>query len=413
MTSHNFRLLYISYWGLREPLGQSLMIPPLLRMAKSGLKITLVSFEKPHHLSDKAGMEESRRQMQEAGIHWIPLRYHKTPTAPATLWDITQGAARSILASLKQRPDIIHGRTYLGGLMGFAISRVLRRPFVYHNEGFWPDEQIDGGNWPAGCRQYRITKRWERNMYRRAAGVITLSQPAREIVTKIRRQKSADSTVVVPSCVDLEHFQPENNSQEAQSNQENTQGCRLLYIGSLGFRYRTHDMARFVRLSRQKMPNATLTIYSHSDHDMIRREMRANGVQDEWCKLDFVPHSQMPHEMKKQDAGLFFLAQGVSSQVCSPTKIGEYWACGLPVVTTPGVGDIDAIVQRERVGVIVKSDDDQSYLQAAEELRLLLQDPDLAQRCRQAAERYYSIENGVETQLQLYLSLSKHFDKTS
>jgi hypothetical protein len=128
-------------------------------------------------------------------------------------------------------------------------------------------------------------------------------------------------------------------------------------------------------------------------------------VEAPWWSLDFKPHTELAEPVAAHHAGLFFLAPGISAQVCSPTKIGEYWASGLPVVTTPGVGDVDAVVRRDRVGVIVESDTDEACRQAARELRGLQEDPDLAVRCRRAAEETYSLDRGVETQLQLYRRL--------
>lgn len=392
------QLLYISYWGIREPLGQALMVPPLLRFAATGLQITVVSFEKPHHLADRSGMEESRRQLSNASIQWMPLRYHRRPTAPATAWDIVYGGVRSVLASLPRRPDVVHGRTYIGGLIGYQVSRALKRPFVFHNEGFWPDEQVDSGIWSARGRCYRMTKRWERSMYQRADAVITLAQPAQEIVAGMRRDRPTDSTVVVSSCVDLDRFQ-------LRVGREKRAGCRMIYTGSLGRRYLIPEMARFVKAVRQEIPDASLTIYSHSDSAMIRDIMREQSLKDDAWSLDFVPHARMPEEMVSYDAGLFFLIQGISTQVCSPTKIGEYWACGLPVVTTPEVGDVDDIVRRERVGVVVEADTDGARQEAVQQLQELLKDPELSHRCRRAAEQYYSLERGVQTQIQLYRKL--------
>jgi hypothetical protein len=69
------------------------------------------------------------------------------------------------------------------------------------------------------------------------------------------------------------------------------------------------------------------------------------------------------------------------------------------------VGDLDEVLERERVGVLVDSFSDVAYARAWRGLENLLQDPGLAQRCRQLAERRYSLDLGVETYRQLYLEL--------
>ena len=118
-----------------------------------------------------------------------------------------------------------------------------------------------------------------------------------------------------------------------------------------------------------------------------------------------VPHSGMPAELTVQDAGLFFLAQGLSEHGCSPTKVGEYWASGLPVVTTPNVSDTDVIIRRHGVGVIVREHSDTEYRRAARELAELLDDPELPQRCRRAAEMYYNLDDACARQIELYHSV--------
>ena len=73
--------------------------------------------------------------------------------------------------------------------------------------------------------------------------------------------------------------------------------------------------------------------------------------------LDSIPHERIPQELSSHHAGVFFLNRGLSEHGCSPTKVGEYWAMGLPAVVSAGVSDLDAIVQRHRVGVVVPGAD--------------------------------------------------------
>jgi glycosyltransferase involved in cell wall biosynthesis len=213
-------------------------------------------------------------------------------------------------------------------------------------------------------------------------------------VTSLRTRQPVTSTAVVPSCVDLERFQL------VPQRQSPARDCRLVYVGSVGGRYRLDQMARFLQVVRREMPSASLKVYSHSNPEMIRSQFRSCGVEDDWWSLDYVPNAEIPRVLASRCAGLHFLAPGVYGG--SPTKIGEYWAAGLPVVTTPGVGDVDAVVRRDRVGVIVEADTDAACRKAARELRLLLEEPDLPLRCRRAAERYYSLDQAVEVQLRLY-----------
>jgi hypothetical protein len=131
----------------------------------------------------------------------------------------------------------------------------------------------------------------------------------------------------------------------------------------------------------------------------------ASGLGREAWTLKELPHSAVAAELIQHDAGLLFWPQGLSEHGCSPTKVGEYWACGLPVVTTPNVSDTDAMVRRERVGVIVDPKKSGSFPEAAAQLLGLLRDRGAAGRCRHAAETSYSLGIACDRQMELYREL--------
>ena len=76
-------VLYISYDGMLEPLGQSQVLAYLKRLAE-GRCIHLISFEKADDWTNVAERERIERDIEGAGIVWHPLRYHKRPSALAT-----------------------------------------------------------------------------------------------------------------------------------------------------------------------------------------------------------------------------------------------------------------------------------------------------------------------------------------
>ena len=134
----------------------------------------------------------------------------------------------------------------------------------------------------------------------------------------------------------------------------------------------------------------------------------SGGLPREAWSLDAVPYSEMPNRLVQYQAGLFFLTQGISEHGCSPTKIGEYWAVGLPVITSPNVSDTDDIINRDQVGVIVKKHTEESYQQAFIELCEILKDKNLAKRCRKSAEGHYALAPACERQFALYQQLVKN-----
>jgi glycosyltransferase involved in cell wall biosynthesis len=76
----------------------------------------------------------------------------------------------------------------------------------------------------------------------------------------------------------------------------------------------------------------------------------------------------------------------------SPTKIPEYLAAGLAVVCNAGIGDMDELVTRERVGVVLSEFNEQSYRAAAEQALALSEDNQARVRAVQAAHQYFDLK---------------------
>jgi glycosyltransferase involved in cell wall biosynthesis len=182
---------------------------------------------------------------------------------------------------------------------------------------------------------------------------------------------------------------------------------KFVYIGSVGNRYILDKIGGFMAAVRKVYPNVRLQIYSKADVNLITQMLESGGLPPEAWTLEAVPYHEMPARLVNYQAGLFFLTEGISEHGCSPTKIGEYWAVGLPVITTPNVSDTDEIIRRERVGVVIERHDEKSYLEVYERLQEILTDRELARRCRRAAESHYALTPACERQFELYKNLAQ------
>ena len=173
-------ILYVSYDGMLEPLGQSQVVTYLEKLAP-GRRIHLISFEKAGDWRDGARRQAMRERLATAGIAWHPLRYHKSPSAPATAYDIAAGSALGVLLARRHRLGIVHARSYVPALIGLAVKRAAGAKLLFDMRGFWADERVDGGLWPAGGRLYRTAKALERKFLLAADHVVTLTHACTRI----------------------------------------------------------------------------------------------------------------------------------------------------------------------------------------------------------------------------------------
>jgi glycosyltransferase involved in cell wall biosynthesis len=373
------------------------------RLAGLGVDLTLVTFEKPAHWADAGNMDRVRASLTRRGVRWVPLLYHQHPRLLAKAVDFVQGWAHALAARLRGRFDVLHARTYLGGLMGVALAPLVGARFVYHNEGFYPDELVDAGLLRPGSLAHRTGRGLERLLYARADGIIALSQAARRVLERlpeVRRHRTP--VIVVPSCVNLDHFPRRLGTTPAPNGT-----LRFVYVGGVGGRYQLDRIGRFVAAAAWELGRAHLRVVTAADPALVTAALGNSGLNgDDWSVVR-LPHEEVPGELARQDVGLHFLPRGLSEHAGSPTKVGEYWASGLPVAVTPNMGDTEAVIAAEKVGVLVREHAEPAYRQAARQLAALLQDPGLGDRCRRAAEDHYDLGPACERQARLYSALAK------
>jgi glycosyltransferase involved in cell wall biosynthesis len=380
--------VYVTYDGLSDSLGQSQVLPYILDLAKLGHQFELISFE-------KAGAKLALRQPIARNVRWTALRYHKSPTVPATAFDITQGAGTVALLAAIQQSDLVHVRSYVSATMALPWSALRKTPVLFDTRGLWPEEKLESGSWNPQGNLYRSTKKIERVLFRRADTVCVLTHSFREYLRHeypFRNQVRA-SIHVIPTCVDLEHFSP-TVEPDADLRTQVGEARVLTYAGSLGGFYLACEMARFYLHFRRFSPKSRFLLITRSDPSAIATELNAAGVGHELIVRQGT-RENIPSLLRCAHAALAFDGRGFAGRGTAPTKLGEALACGLPVAATP-VGDVERVLEGERAGVLVRSLDENTLGQAAVCLHALISAPRTQTEARSLATAWFDL--GAATQ---------------
>ena len=90
-------------------------------------------------------------------------------------------------------------------------------------------------------------------------------------------------------------------------------------------------------------------------------DSRASSTQRGVSSDDFVITRADPGRSgptsRQPMSGISLVRPCLSKISSSPTKIGEYLAAGLPVVSTAGIGDVDGLLDSNGVGVLLRETD--------------------------------------------------------
>ena len=387
-------VLFISYDGILEPLGESQVLQYLLKLSREH-RITLLSFEKRADWSKKDIRKRMRREMRYANIRWIPLRYHKYPAVISTFYDLLRGLLAGIFLKLRYKIEIVHARSYVAALIALWLKDIFKIKFIFDMRGFWADERVDAGIWKRGSMIYGIAKRFERSYLQRADCVVSLTHAGVDELVKFPFvDKDKLRVEVIPTCVNLDLFRPGTG---------NKPGTFVLgYAGTATGWYIFEPVVDCFKLLLEIFPGAALDIFNKNEHAFIRDMLKKNGVPKGSFDVRTAGFDTMPANINRFSAGIFFIKPVFSKRASSPTKLGEFLACGVPCLTNSGVGDMQGILQGEGVGVVLSDFNPESERRAVKQLVALCSDKDIRQRCVRAAKKYFSLEEGVRAYNRIY-----------
>ena len=396
------RVLFLSYNGALEPIFQSQGLPYLKRLARAGVFIVLLTFEKKEDLRrvDPTGLHAFQRGLEEEGIAWHWSRYHKWPPLLSTFFDATVGFVRGWFLGRRYAIDLIHVRGSIPAGFGWAVSRLLKKPFLFDVRGFLAEEYADGGIWRRGGMVFHLVSRLERFFLEAANGIVVLTHRAFSYLKQQRFAAKDVPIIVIPCCVDLQRFEIEK-SQKDLSRREN---FVLTYVGSLGTWYLLEPMLHFYQILKEKIPNASFHILTQTSSPALSGALRR--FSNDGIVLRRVDYEEIPSALSSAKAGISFIKPVFSKMASSPVKVGEYLASGLPVILNPDVGDTETLIRENRVGIIVPHFDRDSYREAVEGLlELLKEGKELSERCRRVATSHLSLEEGAKRYHEMYEKL--------
>ena len=399
------RVLYISYDGVLEPLGESQVVAYLERLTDRAA-IVLLSFEKPADMADAARVAAMRARLARAGISWRPERYRKRPPVVSTALDILAGCRAARRWGREGAPGIVHARGYVPALVALHLKRAFGARFLFDMRGFWVDEKVEAGHWRRGGVLYRVGKWCERRFFAEADAIVSLTAAGVREFPSLGRVREGVPIAVIPTCADLDRFTP-GAGDEALRRTLGLDGALVAgCVGTLSNWYLRDGTLAFLAALARREPAMKALIVTREDPGRLRADALRAGLPAERLVVTRAAFDEMPALIRLMDAGVFFIRAGFSKRASAATKLAEFLGCGVPVVINDGIGDAGAIVRQGRAGVVLDEASPARCDAAAGDLVRLLADGATSSRCRDVAERNFSLADGVASYGRVYEQLS-------
>jgi glycosyltransferase involved in cell wall biosynthesis len=275
---------------------------------------------------------------------------------------------------------------------------------IFDLRGLMAEEYRDAKHWREGGLPYRLTKAAERRILAATDGIVTLTERIWPIIKEWEGLRGrAVHHEVIPCCVDLSLFEFKGEDR-ARRRAELGLDDRLtmVYSGSLDGWYLTEEMADFFASYLKRDAEAHLLWLTTGSHDRVRELMAGRNIAKDNFSVLAVASADVPSYLAAADIGLAFIKRCVSKLASSPTKNGEYLACGLPLVINAGIGDSDALINDWKAGVLIEEFTDEAFAEAGCEVDAAVREPAARKHARSVAEQVFDLKIAGERYAALY-----------
>ena len=406
-------ILFISYDGMTDPLGQSQVIPYLSALTKFGYRFTILSCDKPARFTENKNYVE--KLIAGYPIEWVSIPYHKNPPVLSSIYDYRRLKKKAIALHKKDKFDMLHTRPGLPTLVALWMKKKYGIHFLNDVRGFWADERVDGGMWnlknPLFKAVYNFFKKHEIECLETADHITCLTHAAKKEMLSWKNIKGQPLSIeVIPCSVDLELFDPQNIDpvlKEQFSKELNIEQTDMIfsYLGSIGGWYLTDEMMNLCKKLSDKFPAAKFLFISPHRHEVITGAAKKQGLQADRIITRQAKRHEVPVLLSFSSYSIFFIKPCYSKISSSPTKHGEIMAMGIPVITNSGVGDVAEIVKKYDAGFVLDGFSDGSLNEVVKEIAA---GKDFNKDAiRNGAKEFYALENAVNSYRNVYGNIFK------
>ncbi len=411
------KVLYLSYDGMTDQLGQSQVLPYLKGLADLGHVIHLISCEKKDRLQKNYNL--IKNLTDASNITWHPLLYHKKPPILSTLFDIRQLKSKAFALQKQIGFDIVHCRSYITPFIGLDLKKVFGVKFIFDMRGFFADERVDGKIWnlnnPVYALIYRFFKKKEKEFLINADHIISLTYNAEKILLDLKLKSKPLPITVIPCCADLKLFNYLNITSFKKAKQKETLNINpnsyvICYLGAIGTWYMLDEMLDFFKQLYASNKDAVFLFITNEAPSIIENLAQAKNIPIDALRILGAERSEVPALLAIADVSIFFIKPTFSKKASSPTKQGEIMGMGIPLICNAGVGDTDAIVALSGCGYVIENFNSENYQQAINKLNELVQIDKAT--IRAGAIKYYSLTNGVTSYNSIYESVASNKSDT-
>ena len=375
-------IVYVSGWSKNDFLTSSTIAPSIVALQElfPESKILVITAERQDHKLLRSG-----RLLWGLGLKLSKL---SDVGVMSKIFGELVYIVRLALIINMLRPAILIGRgAQAGGRVGM-IAKAMQCPFVVESYEPHRSYMVESGVWRTWSLSAKLQGLYEWICLNAEYIFVVSENYLREVGKNIPKETILRA---VPCTVDVDKFKPnERIRKEVRGTLGFTEETRCgVYVGKFGgIYYELRDAADQIREAFQNISSLRIIIVSSSVSPS--EIMLVNNIvgQEYSPAITWIGalHTNVSEILAAADFAFTFIKPGQSKKYCSPVKIGEYWACGLPVIIDEQIGDDSDIIRSNNIGVVKSNSSGISWSLLVE----LIESTETRGEIRNVAERYRS-----------------------
>ncbi len=357
MIKKKLNHLFVSYDGLLDPLGGSQIVPYLKSIATTKRKINVISFEKNKNI-DLKKINSMRRDLSKRNISWKYNKFSENYGKIGKIYDLITMFFFSIFFVFSKNIYIVHCRSHVPAVIGFFLKKIFKIKLIFDFRGLWVEERFDYNIWNKKNifhkLYFKVFKKLESKILNNSDYIVCLTNSVKPYLNKLLNKKVPIE--VIPCCADYNFFKKKKYSKNAARKilkiEKNT--SVIGYAGSINKVYLIQKMIHFFENLRKKNKKIVFIFVTHQINELKKIiNNNSNKKIDKKIKIFKADREKIPLFLSSFDLTLCFIKKSFSRAAMSPTKMFESFAIGIPFICNKGIGDVDLILNKYKIGAVI------------------------------------------------------------
>jgi glycosyltransferase involved in cell wall biosynthesis len=285
---------------------------------------------------------------------------------------------------------IVHARSLFPGILSLILNIFFRIDIIYDNRGAFIEEEILKGHWKRKSLKWIIFTLAEVFLIKKACHNVVVSNRFKSYVQN-KYSFERKIITVIPNRTIIQAF---DKSGLIKTNKP----IKLVYSGSGAAWQDIDELMLVLRDAIKIFGNIEINIISY-DIELIKEKFLNELEIFPYINFMKLNKSEVNSRLIKNNFGLLIRENNIINNVASPLKFAEYLSAGLPVLISEGVGDTEEWVEKYKIGIIIRN---KNYNLALKEMEEILRDPQVYERCRNIAEKYFDIKDSIDQYKEIY-----------